>query len=137
MNRQLDGAITKYAADMPSPELFGMELGRRNHFVTVTADLRPASPEEAIKKCDTTLFPNIAVLLQVARTIPVTSCECERSAGALRRLNNYIRASMGKSRLANLALLHIHYDTEVNLDNVVDCNAPLHLRRLKLENLLK
>lgn len=133
----LDDAVTKYTADMPSPELFHMELKRwKNHFLPVPPELWPASPAEAIKKCDATLFPNIAVLLQIACTIPVTSCECERSASALRRLNNYMRASMGKSRLTNLALLHIHYDTEVDLERVVECYARLHPRRLELDSML-
>ena len=56
------------------------------------------------------LCPNLRIHLQIACTIPATSCECERSASALRRLNKYTRASIGKERMANLALLHIHYD---------------------------
>ena len=98
--------------------------------------LRPASPAAAIKECDSDSFPNISVLLQLACTLPVTSCECERSASVLRRLNNYMRASMGKSRLSHLALLHIHYDANVDLDEVVDCYARLHPRRLELESIL-
>ena len=59
---------------------------------------RPSSVGEVIKECDKDMFPNIYnyVLLQIACTIPVTSCECERSASGLRQLNNFIRASMGK-----------------------------------------
>ena len=93
-------------------------------------------PLSAIKECDKSLYPNISVLLKIACTSPVTSCECERSASSLRRLNNYMRASMGKSRLSSLALLHIHYDTTVEIDVVVDTYARLHLRRIQLENLL-
>ena len=104
--------------------------------MSMLSDLRPASPAEAIKECDCVLFPNISVLLQIACTILVTSCECERSASALRRLNNYMRASMGQSRLSYLALLHIHYDTLVDLDVVVDCYARLQPRRLALDSLL-
>lgn len=52
----------------------------------------------------------------IACTILVTSCECKRSASTLRCLNNYMKASMGKSRLSRLALLHIHSQTTVNLD---------------------
>ena len=74
----------------------------------------------------TTMFPNIGVLLKIACTLPVTSCECERSASALRRLINYMRASVGKKRLSNLALMHIHYDKDIDLDKVVDCFAQLH-----------
>ena len=102
----------------------------------MSPQLRPASPAAAIKDCDSDSFPNISVLLQMACTIPVTSCECERSASVLRQLNNYMQASMGKSRLSNLALLHIHY-AEVDLDKVVDCYAHLHPRRLELESTLQ
>ena len=68
----------------------------------------------ALKECDKDIFPNIYVLLQIACTLPVPSCQCERSASALRRLHNYMRASMAQDRLACLALMHIHYDKKVD-----------------------
>ena len=64
-----------------------------------------------IKHYNEDMLPSISVLLKIVCTLPVTSCECERSASALRRLNNYMRATMGKDRLSYLALLHVHYDT--------------------------
>ena len=97
----------------------------------------PKKPASAIKECDKDMYPNVYVLLQLACTIPATSCECERSASTLRRLNNYMRASMGKERLSNLALLHIHYNTDIDLDQVVDTFSRKHPRRLELENVLK
>ncbi|KAL9971117.1 hypothetical protein ACROYT_G023604 [Oculina patagonica] len=116
-NVNLEAAVNKYNDDLPSPEMFEMELMRwRGRYLAMEPELRPASPAVAIKDCDDDLFPNISILLKIACTIPVTSCECERSASTLRRLNNYMRASMGKERLSNLALLHIHYDTPVELD---------------------
>ena len=36
---------------------------------------------------------------------------------------------MGKERLANLALLHIHYEQKIDADRVVDTFAHLHPRR--------
>ena len=86
----------------------------------------PISPSAAIKECDAELYPNLRILLQIVSTIPATSCECERSASALRRLNNYLRASMGKERMANLALLHIHYDKQMDVNRVVDIYSHLH-----------
>ncbi|XP_078363884.1 52 kDa repressor of the inhibitor of the protein kinase-like [Oculina patagonica] len=137
-NVNLEAAVNKYNDDLPSPEMFEMELMRwRGRYLAMEPELRPASPAVAIKDCDDDLFPNISILLKIACTIPVTSCECERSASTLRRLNNYMRASMGKERLSNLALLHIHYDTPVELDTVVNCYAHLHPRRVQLENLLQ
>ena len=86
----------------------------------------PSTAAAAIKMCDKDMYPNISTLLQIACTIPVTSCECERSASVLRRLNNYMRASMGKERLTWLALLHIHYDMHIDLDNVVSLFSKKH-----------
>ena len=104
----LEAALNTYNTDLPSPELFHMELKRwKNCYTSVPADLRPASPAEAIKDCDPTMFPNISVLLQICCTIPVTSCECERSFSTLRHLNNYMRASMGI--VAYLILLSYTY----------------------------
>ena len=117
----LDEALQKYGQDLPSPELFAAEFSRwKRRFRDQPVDKLPASPAEAIKVCDRDMFPNVSVLLQLACTIPVTSCECERSASALRRLHNYMRATMGKERLSSLALLHIHYDRKINLDSAVD-----------------
>ena len=62
------------------------------------ADKRPSSPAQVIEECDEDMLPSISVLLKIACTLPVTSCECERSASALRLLNNYMRATMGKDR---------------------------------------
>ena len=134
----LDRAIDMYTQDLPSPELFPPEFRRwKDRYSKIPAELRPSSPAEAIKDCDADFFPNINIMLRIICTIPVTTCECERSASALRRLNNYVRASMGKARLSNLALLHIHYDMEIDLDQVVDCYARLHPRRLELDSLIR
>ena len=81
--------------------------------------------------CDQGLWPSILpehmdTLLQIACMPLVTSCECKRSASALRRLNNYLRASMGKDWLSSLALMHIHHKKEVDLDEVTDIFARLH-----------
>ena len=43
---------------------------------------------------------------------------------------------MGKDRLSNLALLHIHYHFPVDLDKAVGSFAKLHPRRLEFESIL-
>ena len=135
-NVNLSAAVNTYTDDLPSPELFKMELtGWRSRYLAMEPQLKPASPAVAIKDCDAALFSNISVLFQIATTIPVTSCKWERSASTLRRLNIYMLASIGKDRLSHLTLLHIHCTTPVDLDTVVDCYARLHPRRLQLENL--
>ena len=56
----------------------------------------------ALKECDEDMYPNLYVLLKICCTIPATSCECERSASALRRLHTFNRASMTQERLSSL-----------------------------------
>ena len=134
----LEQALATYEQDLPSLELFSAELNRwKRKFKETPEENRPASPVEAIKQCDGDLFPNIRVLLQIACILPVTSCECECSASALHRLHNYMRASMGTSRLSSLALLHVHYDREVNLEEFVHLFAAMHPRRMELDSLVK
>ena len=128
----LSEVVKQYSSDMPSPELVDKELLRwKSKYSSVKNECLPSSPSAAIKECDADLYP---VLLQIACTIPVTSCECERCASVLRRLNNYMRSCMGKERLANLALLHIHYEQIIDVELVVDTFARLHPRRLELDS---
>ena len=135
---QLNDALEKYAEDLPSPELFPAELKRwRRKFMEQPADKRPSSPAAAIMVCDADMFPNVSILLQIVCTLAVTSFECERCASALRRLHNYMRVTMGKERLSDLALLHIHYDKSIDIDIAVDKFSKLHPRRLELTSLLK
>ena len=94
----IESVVSMYETDLHSPELLEMELARwKRRYMSRPEEKRPTTSASAIKDCDKEFFPNIFVLLQIACTLPVTSCECERSASTLRRLNNYLRASMGKS----------------------------------------
>jgi len=62
--------------------------------------------------------------------------ECERSASVLRRLNHYTRASMTGERLSSLTLIHIHYDYNHSLDDIVDKFVRMHPRKMELENII-
>ena len=65
-----------YKDDLPLPQLFFAEFERWKMKVQariITADLCAAS----LKACDPDDFPNLYILLKIAATLPVTSCECE------------------------------------------------------------
>ena len=95
--------ITKSLAEIVFPETY---LG--------------VAPGKAIKDCDRDNFLNIFGLLHIACTIPVTSCVCERSASCvLHQLIDCMWAFIEKHHLSNLALLHIHYNTPIDLDNQI------------------
>ena len=126
-----------YSNDLPSPELFEQELGQwKGDFVAMSAADRPSTCASALKECDSVMYPNVYTLLQIACTIPVMYCECERNASALCRLLNFMRCSMSEDRLTSLALMHIHYQHPVDLDEVVDIFSKEHPRRLHLSTVL-
>ena len=52
-------------------------------------------------------FPNLHVLLQVALTLPITSCESERSFSQLKLIKTSHRSTMTNNRLSGLALMKI------------------------------
>ena len=58
--------------------------------------------------------------LKILATIAVTSCPCEGSFSAMRRLKNYTRSPMTNDRLNDLALMHIHRDVIPSIDDVLD-----------------
>lgn len=58
--------------------------------------------------CDVTAFPNIRVLLQLALTVPITSCESERSFSQLKLMKTSHRSTISANRLSGLALMKIN-----------------------------
>ena len=49
----------------------------------------------------------------------------------------FARASMTQEMLSSLALMHIHYPTDINPEEIVDLFAKKYPRRLELGTLLK
>ena len=52
--------------------------------------------------------PQIAFLLRILLTMPVTSVECVRNFSALNRLKSVLRTTMGHDRMSSLMIGHIH-----------------------------
>ncbi|XP_071945070.1 52 kDa repressor of the inhibitor of the protein kinase-like [Antedon mediterranea] len=139
IEKQVDisATVALYEDDLPSPELVSAEMVRwKAKFKNMEKAALPSSGATAIKHCDSEMFPNIFVLLKLACTFPVTSCECERSASVLRRLNTYTRCTMNEDRLSALALMHIHYDIDIDVSETVNIFSQLNPRRMQLKNII-
>ena len=122
-----------YNDDLPSPELFSSELALWKHTFTSNPDGHVSSTcSAAMKMCDELIFPNVFVLLKIA----CTSCECERNASTVRRLRNYMCCTMTEERFTPLALMHIHYNHKIDLNEVIDLYNAMHPRRLLMSNIL-
>ena len=57
---------------------------------------------------DVTSSPNIHQLLTIALTLPITSCESERSFSQLKLIKTSRRSTMSAERLSGLALMKIN-----------------------------
>ena len=93
----------------------------------------PDSLLNAIKKCPSIQYPRIKQILMYLIVLPVTSCTAERSFSRLKLLKTSLRSSMGESRLNGLALLSIHRQMDINVDEIINNFIKVNRRRLELE----
>lgn len=117
----LEEVTSFYDSDLPNSALVPTEAWRwRTKWLAQDAESRPSTLQKALKECDEDYFPNINILLRIACTIPVTSCENERANSTLKNIKSSLRSSMGQERLSSLAMMSIHADQVVDFDDVVD-----------------
>ncbi|XP_060845536.1 52 kDa repressor of the inhibitor of the protein kinase-like [Rhopalosiphum padi] len=77
----------------------------------------------AIDQCNGILYPNIKTILYIIACLPTTVASAERSFSTLRRLKTWLRSNMGQDRLVGLALLNIHRNRDIQIDEVIDMFA--------------
>ena len=81
---------------------------------------RPLTPLEHLEVCDEEGTPVVKALLKILFTLPVTTSPAERSFSTLRFLKSYLRSTMGDDRLNGLAMLYIHRDIPITVEEVLD-----------------
>ncbi|XP_016664821.2 52 kDa repressor of the inhibitor of the protein kinase-like [Acyrthosiphon pisum] len=74
----------------------------------------------ALNECSSDIYPTVKQLLITIYTLPVSVASAERSFSTLRRLKTWLRSRMGEERLTGLALLHIHRDIQLNVEDIID-----------------
>ena len=129
--------VDYYGDDLPSPASLNTEIELWKHkWVSQASNpLLPDTPSGALSVASKHFIPNIHTILRLVCTVPVTSCECERSISVLRRLKTF-RSTMGQERLSGLALLHIHYGLDINYEEIINIFAGRHPRRMQLLDIL-
>ena len=75
-----------YESDLPHSVMFTTEyqMWMRKWKQSDSSTEVPKKLVDVLQGCDGTAFPNIRVLLQLALTLPITSCESERSFSHLK-----------------------------------------------------
>ena len=79
-------------------------------------------------------FPSVTVLYKTALTIGTSSATVERAFSSLTRILRPTRVSMTHDRKEDLVILSVHSDitTSLKLEDIIDCFAKKHPRRLAL-----
>ncbi|KAF0714866.1 52 kDa repressor of the inhibitor of the protein kinase-like [Aphis craccivora] len=81
----------------------------------------PKDVFQSIEQCHALIFPLIRELLLILGTLPVSVASAERNFSILRRLlKTWLRSQMGQIRLTGLALMHVHRNIDVNVNNIID-----------------
>lgn len=128
--------LSMYTDDLPEPRYLQTELRTWESKWETASGAPPETLADLLPRIDKITFPNLYTAFQIAATIPVTSCSCERSISVLRRLKTYLRNTMGASRMNGLALLNVHREICLDVNAVIDRFAILHPRRMKLIDIL-
>jgi hypothetical protein len=83
---------------------------------------------------DESVFPNLQIAIQIMLTIAVSIASCERSFSKLKLILSYLRASMGQSRLCDLALLSVERkETEkTDFEQIIHQFASVKARKMHL-----
>ena len=100
--------VQLYEDDLPSLLSLDAELDLWLHHWKAEPQLASelSTPCKTLQFADKDFYPNINVFLRIMATIPVTSCECERSISFLGWIKTSLRSTMGQDRLNGLAMLH-------------------------------
>ena len=93
-----------YTDDLPIPLALDAELQMWETYRVTHPGPLPSNISTTLKAVCFDGFENIKVVLRILGTLPITSCECERSSSALRILKDYKRSTMIEERLNGLAL---------------------------------
>ena len=124
--------VEAYREDMPNYHAVHAELGLwetswRKGFEEIVHE----TVADTLRNCNELAFPNIFTALKIMAVLPVTTCECERTISALRRMTTWLRNTMTNERLNGLAQMHINDDIEVNVDEVIDTFARQNPTRMQ------
>ena len=132
----IQNLLAAYGDDLPVPSNLGTELlywsVKWCESQVLAKELN--TPLKALAKTDEDFFPNIKEMFWIVCTLSVTSAECERSVSWLRYLKTYLCSTMVEEQLNGLALMYIHRDVTVDMNNVVDEFVRQHKHRLELAN---
>ncbi|XP_057316227.1 52 kDa repressor of the inhibitor of the protein kinase-like [Hydractinia symbiolongicarpus] len=121
-----------YLEDLPNVQSIEHELELWEIYWKSYEGPIPNNISSTLKSVNFTGFENVKVALRILATLPVTSCECERTFSAMKRLKTFTRTTMDSDRLNGLALMHVHQNIIPNISDFIE-KFSLKNRRLNFK----
>ena len=124
-----------YSTDISGAELF-TEIADCQVLLKSRGGPIPTSPLDLLSfilSYGDDVFPSLRTALRILLTIAVSTASCERSFSKLKLILSYLRASMGKKRLVDLAILSIERETleSTDFDDIIDKFGSAKARKIK------
>ena len=114
--------------------MWSLTCGRTSGVVTLERATELDKPAKALPSADHDYYPNIRTLMVILATLPITSCECERSVSMLQLVKTALRSTMTETTVNGLVMLQYHRDVLLTADEVVQEFVCRHPRRLLVAN---
>lgn len=138
-----------YSDDMPHSQMLPTEYSmwirkQKQRLHDTSRDDLPSNLVDVFQNCNSLQFPNIHILLRLALTLPITSCESERRFSQLKLINSDRRSTMCGERLSGLALMKINRDlcdklfsSQGKMEEMLKSFELTHPRRMRLAYILQ
>lgn len=97
-----EAVFQKFENDLPHPMMMETEYSLWKA-KWKQESLHPKKLVDTFLACSLFQFPNIHTLLRIALTLPITSCESERSFSQLQLVKTSCRSTMSDARLSGLS----------------------------------
>ena len=135
--QDIEQAVAFYGKDLPNRSIVDEEYERwKAKWLSIPSQDRPQNLSDSLKQYCSHSLPNIFTLLKLFATLPLSSCSCERSASAMRRLHNYLRCSQSEERLSALALINSNYDYNIDVNRICQLFMNKQPRRMECASVL-
>lgn len=126
----IDTIYDTYCQDLANGrDAFRLEVTRLKTRWSIS-EQKPRRLVDTLKATNKQLYPDVFMVLSILLTMPASSASAERSFSAMRRIKNFLRATMGDVRLSGLALLHLHRQMDIDVDKIINDFAAAKTRRL-------
>jgi hypothetical protein len=113
-------SVRFYQSELASEEEVLNEYNQWKAFcMKLNKDDRPQTSLQALDIVSGRLS-NTKSLLHIFCTLPISTCTPERAFTAIKLIKNYLRNRMTDERLTALALMYIHPEIDIYIEQVID-----------------